>query len=344
MFQSEDHPAIDLLDFDENDANAPFEITTPLNTAKNATSLQDSRELESVRSVTIINQCTEQGFFLAIIYREEATGEMVHRGWYNVPSFHRVTFDDVLDGKYSMYALSHDFRFDWGEDPNKATHCFNERCYRDFSYPNSNSWQYLSCNSGSQPTPAPSPPTPAPVYNTPLTDREQQWVDAHNSRRQTIHSQYGKSFKPVQWSSSLADSAQGYADKLASVTATDCYIAHGYQGDSYGGENIASNWGSSSYDFESPEAVLTRWFENEADDEWPQNGVSLRLCIAVWFGAVSMCGSSSHVVTTCSPQYSIEHKWHGEGQTMLVAEKPKALQWKLVLQNSSLSILSPWKL
>jgi hypothetical protein len=90
---------------------------------------------------------------------------------------------------------------------------------------------------------------------------------------------FGKSYVPLTWSSVLANSAQRYAEKLAASTRSTCYIAHGYQGDSYGGENIAANWGSSEYNFESPEAVLTRWFEDEADLPWPENGVSFCACV-----------------------------------------------------------------
>lgn len=118
-----------------------------------------------------------------------------------------------------------------------------------------------------------------------VSSRAQKWVDAHNTRRRAIHSDLGKSYVPLTWSSVLANSAQRYAEKLAASTRSTCYIAHGYQGDSYGGENIAANWGNSEYNFESPEAVLTRWFEDEADLPWPENGVScLCLCVAVWFG------------------------------------------------------------
>jgi hypothetical protein len=99
----------------------------------------------------------------------------------------------------------------------------------------------------------------------------QQWVNAHNKRRRQFHSQNGMSYRPLQWSSKLANSAAGYARRL--ITIPGCKILHGYQGDSYGGENIASDWGG-KFDFQSPEQVLYRWYENEANDPWPQNGVS----------------------------------------------------------------------
>ena len=128
-----------------------------------------------------------------------------------------------------------------------------------------------SCSSsGGNPSPAPAPPAPSPS----VSGRPALWVQAHNTRRQRLHRELGKTFKPVQWSNKLAVSAQGYAERLASITWADCHIEHGYQGDSYGGENIASNWGNSVFNFESPDAVLKRWFEDEEKLPWPQNGVS----------------------------------------------------------------------
>jgi hypothetical protein len=97
----------------------------------------------------------------------------------------------------------------------------------------------------------------------------QQWINAHNKRRRQFHSQNRMSYRPLQWSSKLANSAAGYARRLATIPG--CKIRHGYQGDSYGGENIASDWGG-KFDFQPPEQVLYRWYENEANDPWPQNG------------------------------------------------------------------------
>jgi len=273
MFYSE-VKTIDVNDVVVDDEKVPFALASEdeLDIVDNDnTTISDSRELWSISTVTITNQCQEQGFWLAIRYREPTTGSFVHKGWYSVASNHQVSFNDVVDGEYSMYAVSYDYRFKWGGDPNTATFCANGNCYMDYKANGSNYWQYLSCYSGGpSPTPAPvAAPTPPPVS---LGYREQQWVDAHNSRRATIHQQFGKTFKPVEWSAKLADSAQGYADLLSTVSFSTCYIEHGYQGNSYGGENLASNWGSSDYDFESPDTVLKRWFEDEEYVPWPQNG------------------------------------------------------------------------
>lgn len=87
----------------------------------------------------------------------------------------------------------------------------------------------------------------------------QQWVDAHNRRRRKYHAQFEKSYIPVRWSNDIARSAQNYANKLIRISG--CRIAHNYQGDRYGGENLAANGGSTS---QTPDQVVQRWAENEA--------------------------------------------------------------------------------
>ena len=72
---------------------------------------------------------------------------------------------------------------------------------------------------------------------------------------------YGKTYVPLKWSTSVANSAQAYANKLIAISG--CVIQHGYQGDSYGGENLAANYGSGAT-APTPDSVLTRWTENEA--------------------------------------------------------------------------------
>ena len=77
------------------------------------------------------------------------------------------------------------------------------------------------------------------------------WLQAHNSRRQKYHHNYGKSYVPLKWSNSLASSAQNYAQELARTGR----FVHGSSG-----ENLAWNSGRSSH---SAENILTRWVENE---------------------------------------------------------------------------------
>ena len=47
-------------------------------------------------------------------------------------------------------------------------------------------------------------------------------------------------------------------------------MSHGYQGDSYGGENLAANWGCGGR--RPPANILFRWVEKEESYGYPQNG------------------------------------------------------------------------
>jgi hypothetical protein len=72
---------------------------------------------------------------------------------------------------------------------------------------------------------------------------------------------YGATYVPLKWSTTVANSAKAYANKLIAISG--CVIQHNYQGDSYGGENLAAFYGSGSTD-PTPDQVLTLWTENEA--------------------------------------------------------------------------------
>ena len=99
------------------------------------------------------------------------------------------------------------------------------------------------------------PPTTSP------TDDSNEWLVAHNKRREKFHAKYGVTYTPLMWSSDLETSAQEYAEKLATIPG--CVTVGGYEEDSYGGENLAANWGSNAP--RTPDQVLKYW----ADDEEP---------------------------------------------------------------------------
>ena len=67
------------------------------------------------------------------------------------------------------------------------------------------------------------------------------------------------SYVPLKWSTSLAQSAQGYANKLVAGSPNECRIQHGFQNDRYGGENLNANWGRA----QTPDEVLKGWVEDE---------------------------------------------------------------------------------
>lgn len=47
-----------------------------------------------------------------------------------------------------------------------------------------------------------------------MTDRDEQYLVAHNKRRREWHARYGKEFRPLVWSNGLKESAMIYATKL----------------------------------------------------------------------------------------------------------------------------------
>jgi hypothetical protein len=95
-----------------------------------------------------------------------------------------------------------------------------------------------------------------------------QWRHAHNRRRVKLHRANNMKPSLLKWSSDLETSAQLYAEKL--LTLDGCQIMHGYQGDSYGGENIASNWGAGSS--RTPEEILVAWWDEEENLPFGENG------------------------------------------------------------------------
>ena len=144
-----------------------------------------------------------------------------------------------------------------------------------------------------QPRPAPQPAPPANWGNslpsTPSSSSSQQWVNAHNTRRQQYHQQNRVSYVPVKWSNDLAGSARTYTQRLLSGHS-NCQIRHGFQNDRYGGENLAMQITGSSTAI-SPDAVLRMWYEGEIGLPYPQNG---HLTQVAWRGTKHVgCASLS---------------------------------------------------
>ena len=74
---------------------------------------------------------------------------------------------------------------------------------------------------------------------------------------------------PLQWSEALKDDAKVWAEKLLDSCGQGMY----HDPDNYHyGENVAGNSGSGGWgDLRSPDAILTRFVENEAEKPWPKN-------------------------------------------------------------------------
>lgn len=78
-------------------------------------------------------------------------------------------------------------------------------------------------------------------YEPKMSNRDQEWLEAHNTRREDWHGRYGQSYVPLQWSTSLAADAQSWANQLLN----DCDIV-GIRHESgvEEGENLAKNTSS----------------------------------------------------------------------------------------------------
>jgi hypothetical protein len=93
-----------------------------------------------------------------------------------------------------------------------------------------------------------------------------EWVAAHNERRQKYHTEYSADYVPVQWDDNLAADAQVYADFLISEygsndadTCFSNFYDHGSDEDRYGGENLLASYGAKR----TQDEVVERWAGEE---------------------------------------------------------------------------------
>jgi len=117
------------------------------------------------------------------------------------------------------------------------------------------------------------------------------WLDAHNSRRQRYHSLYRKSYVPLKWSSSLENSARGWANRLLG----SCSLQHARNTGQ--GENLAyTSWRASA------DQVLKMWVEDEDPAKtngqyiWPNSG---HFSQALWRGTKYL-GCATATSSRCS--------------------------------------------
>ena len=84
-------------------------------------------------------------------------------------------------------------------------------------------------------------------------------MNSHNGKSDIYHSRYNVNYIPIKWNQDLSESALVYANKL--VARNECTMSHGYQGDSYGGENLVANWGCGGR--RPPANILFCWVNSE---------------------------------------------------------------------------------
>lgn len=94
------------------------------------------------------------------------------------------------------------------------------------------------------------------------SDYQNQWLEAHNSRRTELFEEYGLGPRDLKWSSGLANSSQEYAEIL--IELEDCTIRHYVNNNTLGGENLVYNWNRKNNPM-SPDVISNMWFDKERD-------------------------------------------------------------------------------
>jgi len=120
-----------------------------------------------------------------------------------------------------------------------------------------------------------------------MTQRERQWLDAHNSRRQTywydgssLRNNGNPYYVKQEWDPSLASQAQSYANQLLAGCETDT-MPHDPNRNG-AGENMAKNRGAPGSEYGSqysPDNILNRFVEMEMDNQY---GNRYHLTQALW--------------------------------------------------------------
>lgn len=109
-----------------------------------------------------------------------------------------------------------------------------------------------------------------------MSDRDNEWLTAHNIRRKRYHEEFGKSYVPLKWSPTLAEEAKAYAVEILSDCDHDGIAHEQNVGE---GENLAKNEGEGSWgDLYSADRILTRWVEKEIGVGNPGNAHMTQVC------------------------------------------------------------------
>ncbi len=109
-----------------------------------------------------------------------------------------------------------------------------------------------------------------------MSDEEKQWLNGHNTRRKKFHTDHGKTFKPLVWSESLAETAARYASTLT----TNCAIVQKLDG---WGHNVAINSSKNVNQTQIlPETVIRYMFDRKIAATYPDNN---QLTQIAWRGS-----------------------------------------------------------
>ena len=123
-----------------------------------------------------------------------------------------------------------------------------------------------------------------------ITQRELDYLNEHNSRREYWHTKFGGKYVPLKYSMGLAADAKAWAEELLDDCDTDG-IKHDSNRDLQG-ENLAKavghhgDWG----ELKPVSNIVTRWVDRESTWSWPENA---HFTQALWRAARFIgCGES----------------------------------------------------
>eukprot|EP00581_Thalassiosira_minuscula_P011609 CAMPEP_0183715234 /NCGR_PEP_ID=MMETSP0737-20130205/9549_1 /TAXON_ID=385413 /ORGANISM="Thalassiosira miniscula, Strain CCMP1093" /LENGTH=689 /DNA_ID=CAMNT_0025944323 /DNA_START=19 /DNA_END=2088 /DNA_ORIENTATION=+ len=122
-----------------------------------------------------------------------------------------------------------------------------------------------------------------------MTEREHQYLEAHNTRRKEWHERYNLDYVPLKYSPALARQSKAWAEELLHSCATvgiehEDHVAYG--------ENLAKNTGPADSwgQLYHPNLIVGRWVDREIGLPYPSNG---HLTQALWRASKYLgCGES----------------------------------------------------
>lgn len=211
---------------------------------------ENNRRMQYKTDIKIINNCGSDALVFAIYFAHGVQkNARTPEGWPTIPKNGALTLKGATDPTFYLFGMTPERRWMW---TGSSTFCLDGRrrrqCLRkvELGALRGGTAEYKACG----------PKAPA------SGSAGDQWLKKHNSRRTQFYAQRGKGPLDLKWAPSLASSAQVYANRLIGMSG--CQITHNYQSDSYGGENLAANWGSGI--FAKPrtiEEVMRAWYDDE---------------------------------------------------------------------------------
>lgn len=123
-----------------------------------------------------------------------------------------------------------------------------------------------------------------------MSERDHQYLEAHNIRRKEWHEKYNLTFAPLVWSPLLADDARAWAEELLWSCGV---VGIEHEGTNMYGENLAKNLGDPTTwgQLYAPENIVRRWVDFEIGLPYPSNG---HLTAALWrAGKYLGCGEGA---------------------------------------------------